>query len=296
MSRALLVSAFLAVLLGGVRAADKPNDWITPGAVPATESIVLANGVCEAVVLVKPFVRLSSFRLRGGRNHLVDFSSPNPVEKGRLLRPLYVIGARLWPTPEVAGWYKFGLVPGTAERHARQVDVSLGPDPVTGLAGRIRFALDAELPRLEVSSVLRNASAGEVRTGCWWPVAFEPGGTMESSISPGSSPPPSPDPACRIDGRRVTLDLDGPLRGDLCRYGFPGREIAVVKPDCIYRVAALDPVPGPGAAYPGDGSSAVLYRDQRTWFCEAELVGPLARLAPGEEAAFRWSLTVEPRR
>jgi len=293
---------FLGMALGSASAADV-QDWITPGNLPTVESVTLRNASCEAVIWTKPFFRLASFRLTSGQNHLVGFESPNPVVGGRLLRPLFVTGGKLWLTGVPRGDL-FGLLPGTATPFDGGVEVAIGPDPGMGLSARVRFVLDARPSRLTVTSTLRNAGSGECTAGCWWPISFEPGGRMESEALPFPEEPhfrffswhhdvPLAEPACRIDGGRIVLDLDRPLRNNLFEIGFLGREVTVTKPDCRYRFTVLDPAPAPSRTYPQEGSAVILYRDQRTLFCEAELEGPETSLAPGAQASFRFAISLE---
>ncbi len=293
---------FLGMALGSASGAEVQN-WITPGNIPAVESVTLRNPACEAVIWTKPFVRLASFRLADGRNHLVGFASPNPVADGRLLRPLFVTGGRLWLTGVPRGDL-IGLLPGTATPVDGGVEVAVGPDPGTGLSARVRFVLDARLPRLTVTSTLRNSGSSPCIAGCWWPISFEPGGQMESEALPFPEEPrfrffswhhdvPVTEPACRIDGGRIVLDLDRPLRDNLFEIGFLGREVVVAKPDCRYRFTVLDPAPDPSRTYPQEGSAVILYRDQRTLFCEAELEEPDTNLAPGAQTSFRFAVSLE---
>ena len=280
------------------------NPWIDPAYRPAIEAVTLRNAACEAVVWTKPFVRIASFRLTGGQNRLAGFDTPNPVEGPRVLRPWFVCGAKLW-LAGLPGGDRFGLLPGTATRTPHGVEIALGPDPATGLAARIRVELAEKEARLTVASLLRNAGDAERTTACWWPVSFEPGGTMSAEAlpeAPGGAPhfqswngdAPPAEPACRIEGTRVTLDLDRPMAKPLFQLGFPGREIAVAKPDGVHRLDILAPLPGPGRRYPPGGGSVIVFRDQRTGFCEAELCGPLTALAPGEETSFSFSWALDP--
>ncbi len=272
---------------------------------PVSESIALNNPACEAIVLIKPFVRLISFRLAGGRNHLVDFNSPNPKRNdGQVLRPLFVTGAKLWPSSETRDFYKFGLLEGRATQNGLEVEVRMGPDPVTGFEGTILFKLDPKEARVTITSTLRNTEKTERDTGCWWPVTFDPGGRMEAQAIPLPKEPAyafhfwsgnaSTESACVIDDGHVTLDLDQPLRRPIFKIGFLGREITVSKPDCVYRLTAIDPAPSAKQVYPDGGSAVIFYSDQRTLFCEAELTSPLAHLRPNDSTSFTFALSVEP--
>jgi len=296
-----LAGLFLVIAMVHPSASE---NWITPGTVFKTESITLRNPSCEAVILTKPFVRLISFRLANGRNHLVQFDSPNPLQNGRLLRPLFVTGAKLWPADESPDSYKFGLLPGIATQAGQNVDVHLGPDTVSGWEGRIEFTLDPVQPKLTISSTLHNAGTTKKETGCWWPVSFEPGGKMEAKaisdpaksmfhFQSGSGEIRPRDPACTIQGNQVSLDLDRPLEQPTFKVSFLGREINVIKSDCTYCLTVIHPIPEAGHSYFQNGSTAILYRDQRTWFCEAEFSSPKVLLQPGEETSFTFSIDLK---
>ena len=278
---------------------------VSEAAAPEVKSIRLTNPTCEAEISLQPFVRLISFRLKDGKSHLLSFDSPNPVINGKPSRPAFVAGAKFWFAPEVAGSSRFGMLPGTPTQNGRDVLVHLEPDPDSKLQGTIRYTLDEHLPRITISSTLCNVGPAATETGCWWPVAFEPGGRMEARILPLPVEPvfrfvlwsysaPVSDPACRISHDKVSLEMDRPFEGKpLFKVGFLSGEIAVCKPDCTYRLTALDPPPKAGQNYPHDGSPAIFYCDQRTGFCEAELSGPLARLQPGEETVFTFAISLE---
>ncbi len=268
------------------------------------ETIKIDNQVCEAVITTKPFVHLISFRMKGAKNHLLNFESPNPSANGRLLRPLFIVGAKLWYAPEVAGSSLFGKLTGDVTQNKNEVNAQLDVDPGTGLQGRIRFVLDENRPLLTITSVIRNAGTKETKTSCWWPVSFEPGGRMEAVPIP-SSPEPAfnyhfwsyggtaSEPGCKISKTNVVLDLDHPLQPPIFKIGFMAREIILTKPDCIYRLTVIDPPVDPQRQYPHGGSPVMLYCDQKTWFCEAELSGPLAQLKPQEETAFTFAISLE---
>jgi len=268
------------------------------------ETITLSNPACEAVISVRPFVHLISFRLSGGKNHLINAESPNPLHNGQPMRPFFLLGAKLWYAPEVPGSHLLGLLSGKVTNQGGDVDARLDPDPASGLQGRIHFHLDEHEPRLTIESALRNVGSAEKETSCWWPVSFEPGGRMEAAPIPLPDNPaysfhfwtyggPASDPACQIGKDKVVLDLDRPLQAPVYKIGFLGREILVIKSDCTYRLTALDPVPSPELKYSHGGSPVMLFRDQKTLFCEAELSGPLAKLKPGEETAFTFSIALE---
>ena len=93
------------------------------------ESVRLSNPACEAEISFKPFVRLISFRLKDGRNHLLNFDSPNPVINGKPSRPDFVAGAKLWYAPEVNGSARFGTLPGAPSQTGREVVVRLETRP-----------------------------------------------------------------------------------------------------------------------------------------------------------------------
>ncbi len=220
------------------------------------------------------------------------------------MRPFFLLGAKLWYAPEVPGSHLFGLLSGKVTHKGRDVDAQLDPDPVSGLQGRIHFHLDPVQPLITITSALRNAGSVDKETSCWWPVSFEPGGRMEAEPIKLPDDPtfdfhfwsyggPASDPACQIGKDFVVLDLDRPLQESVYKIGFFGREISVIKPDCTYRLTALNPVPSSQLNYPHGGSPVMLFRDQKTWFCEAELSGPLTKLHPGDETAFTFSIALE---
>ncbi len=276
------------------------------GAAPSEmDNIQLHNAACEAEISLRPFVRLISFRLKDGRSHLLNFDTPNPVINGKPSRPAFVAGAKFWYAPEVAGSSRFGLLPGTATQSGREVVVRLEPDPDAKLQGTIRYVLDEHLPRITITSTLRNVGTAATETSCWWPVAFGPGGRMEAKVMslPGepifryvlwSYSAPISDPAYRVREDTISLDLDRPFEGKPnFKIGFLSGEIAVFKSDCTYRLTALDPRPEAARHYPHGDSPVILYCDRRTGFCEAELSGPLATLQPGEETSFTFAIGLE---
>lgn len=275
-----------------------------PNSTMKIETIKISNAACEAEITTKPFVHLISFRLLGAKNHLLNFQSPNPVANGHAMRPLFIVGAKLWYAPEVANSHQFGLLDGEVTQHQNEVNAQLKMDPVTGLQGRIRFSLDESRAQMTITSVIRNVGTKDVETSCWWPVSFEPGGQMAAVPIPAPTEPvfnyhfwsyggPVSQPACKIEKDKVTLDLDHPMQGPLFKIGFMSREITLAKPDCVYRLTTLDPPVDPLRSYPHGGSPVMLYSDQRTWFCEAELSGPLVNLHPQEETSFTFSISLE---
>jgi hypothetical protein len=284
----------------------KGNDMqVAAVAAMKIETVTIRNPVCEAVITSKPFVHLISFRLLGEKNHLLNFETPNPVANGHLLRPLFIVGAKLWYAPEVIGSAGFGLLAAAKiNEKANEVDVVLTPDPNSGLQGNIRFVLDEHEPRLTITSVLRNGGAKARETSCWWPVSFEPGGRMEAEVIPSPAEPAfsyhfwsyggtASESACRISKTKVVLNLDQPLQHPIFKIGFIGKEIVLTKPDCVYRMTALAPDVDPRVTYPHGGSPVMLYCDQRSGFCEAELSGPLVKLQPQDETSFTFSISLE---
>ena len=209
---------------------------MTVAAALEPELVHLANPACEADISIKPFVRLISFRLAGGRSHLLNYESPNPLINGKPSRPTFVAGAKFWYAPEVAGSHLFGMLAGVPTQTERSVQVQLDPDPGSKLQGTIRYVLDERLPRLTISSTLRNVGTAVTETSCWWPVAFEPGGRMEADVIPLPTEPffrflfwsygaPPSEPACRIgQGRSASIWI---IRSNKSRFSksvfFPGR-------------------------------------------------------------------------
>ena len=294
---------FQKCLLGMIGLMALPCLPVTDASEPSPmkpETITLSNPACEAVICVKPFVHLISFRFIGGKNHLLNFETPNPGD----LRPQFIVGAKLWYAPEVSGSHLFGLLSGSITRNGGDLNAQLDPDPGSGLQGRIHFHLDEHEPRITITSVLQNVGTVEKETSCWWPVSFEPGGRMEAVPMPMPAEPafnfhfwsyggPPTEPACQITKTKVVLDLDRRLQESIYKIGFMGKEILLTKDDCAYRVTALDPVPSPKRTYPHGGSPVMLYCDQKTGFCEAEVSGPLKKLGPNEETSFTFSIVLE---
>ena len=300
--RAAVIWAMIFMATLGLLPADAMDG--APTSTMKIETLKLSNSTCEAIILTKPFVHLIGFRFLDGKNHLLNFDSPNPVRDGKPMRPLFIVGAKLWYAPEVAESHLFGILSGNITQGEREIDAKLDPDPISGLQGTIRFTLDKDQPRLTITSTLRNVGNAEKETSCWWPVSFEPGGSMEADVIPCPTEPTfsfhywsyggtASEPACKVTADKVTLDLDRPLEKSIFKIGFLGREIVVNKPDCAYRLTTLTPLPGPQHAYPHGGSPVMLYSDQKTWFCEAELSGPLVKLHPHEETSYTFSITLE---
>jgi len=292
------------LLMIALSESSKATD-VTSDSAMKIETIKISNHVCEAEITVKPFVHLLGFRLLGAKNHLLNIESPNPSKNGHSMRPLFIVGAKLWYAPEVAGSHLFGLLTGEVTQKGREVDVNLDRDPGSRLQGRIRFVLDETKPQLKIISVLRNEGASARETSCWWPVSFEPGGRMEAAPIPSPSEPAfnyhfwsysgtASEPGCKITKTNVVLDLDRPPEAPIFKIGFLGREIILIKPDCVYRMTILDPPVDPARNYPHGGSPVMLYCDQKTWFCEAELSGPLIKLQPQEETSFIFTISLEP--
>ncbi len=268
------------------------------------KSIKIGNDVCEAEITVEPFVHLLGFHFLGAKNHLLNFETPNPVEKGRAIRPYFIVGGKLWYAPEVSDSHKFAMLAGAVQQNGRKVDANLDPDPLSGLQARIVFVLDDHRPLLTITSTIKN-SGGTVReASCWWPVSFEPGGKLESVPIPAPTDPAysyhfwsyggaASEPACKIDKNLVTLNMDGPLQKPIFKIGFIASEIVLTKPDCVFRLTAVNPPVDPGRKYPHGGSPVMLYCDQRSGFCEAELSGPLVELQPGGETTFIFTIGLE---
>jgi hypothetical protein len=275
------------------QATEQPN--------PRLAQITIKNPSCEAIVLLRPFVRLDSFRLTGCKNYLITARSPNPVVNGHALRPPFIIGAKLWYAPETPGSHLFGLLPGNATENGNKVQVATPPDPLSHLQAKIQFDLDASLPLITITSTILNVGDNARFVSPWWPVSFEEGGQMDSHLIPFGNEPtyrfsswsysaPISDPACHISRDHVTLDLNRPLSEPIFKIGFLSDEIEVAKGDCTYHLTVIDPRPSPLLTYPHGGSSSILFRDQRTWFCEAELLGPLVRLTPGQSTSFTFTI------
>jgi hypothetical protein len=271
-------------------------------AMPAKiETIQIQNDVCEAEITVQPFVHLLSFRFRGAKNDLLNFTTPNPIAPGHPKRPEFIVGAKLWYAPEIADSHRFGLLTGAVTHTVRDVNAQLDPDPISGLQGTIHLQLDDHEAKLTITSTLKNVGVAEKETSCWWPVSFEPGGWMESVPIPAFTEPhynyhfwsyggTASEPACRIEKDRVVLDVDRPMNPPLFKIGFVAREIVVHKPDCVFRITAIDPPVDPARKYPHGDSPVMLYSDQKTGFMEAELSGPLVALKPGDQTAFTFTI------
>ena len=268
------------------------------------ETIKIRNAMAEAEITVKPFVHLLGFRFIDGKNHLLNYTTPNPTQDGHPIRPLFIVGAKLWYAPEVNSSHLFGMLSGQITRDQNEVAAKLEVDPVSHLQGRIRFVLDEKAPRLTISSALRNVGSKPILTGCWWPVSFETGGTMETTPLKSATEPAftyhfwSFDDAgssaiCQITPEGIKLDLDHAMSAPLFKAGCISREVVVRKSDTVYRLTALDPPVDPAGFYPHGGSPVMLYRDGRTDFCEAELSGPLKTLEPGSETTFTFSIQLE---
>ena len=268
------------------------------------ETIKLKNPVCEAEITTKPFVHLLAFRFLGAKNHLLNFDTPDPLRNGKLIRPLFIVGAKLWYAPEVAGSSRFGMLTGDITQKRNEVDVILNPDPETGLQGKIQFVLDENKPLLTISSAITNVGKSARETSCWWPVSFEPGGQMESEPIPSPTDPAysyhfwsyggtASEPACKIEKGRVEMDWDRTLNPPLFKIGFIGREIVVTKPDCLFRLTAIDPPVDVEGRYPHGNSPVMLYCDQKSGFCEAELSGPLAMLQPNQATSLTFTIALE---
>ena len=268
------------------------------------ETVKISNEVCEAEITTKPFVHLLGFRFLGAKNHLLNFDTPNPLKNGKPVRPLFIVGAKLWYAPEIPGSAGFGMLTGDVTQKRYEVDANLKPDPASNLQGSIRFVLDENGAQLTISSVITNVGETARETSCWWPVSFEPGGKMEAVPIPSPTEPSfsyhfwsyggtASEPACKIDKDLVTLDLGRPLNPPIFKIGFVSREIVVTKSDCVFRLTAIDPSVNVKNTYPHGNSPVMLYCDQRSGFCEAELSGPLVMLQPGQAKAFTFTIALE---
>ena len=268
------------------------------------ETIKIRNSVCEAEITTEPFVHLLAFRFLGAKNHLLNFDTPNPLKNGKPVRPLFIVGAKLWYAPEVPGSARFGMLTGAITRKKNEVDVELKPDPDTALQGKIQFVLDEDKAELTIRSSITNVGKSARETSCWWPVSFEPGGKMEAAPIPSPTDPAfsyhfwsyagtAAEPACKIEKDRVELDLDRTLNPPIFKIGFIGREIVLTKPDCVFRLTAIDPPVDAQGRYPHGNSPVMLYCDQKSGFCEAELSGPLAMLQPGQVTEFAFTIALK---
>jgi hypothetical protein len=268
------------------------------------ETIKIRNEVCEAEITTEPFVHLLGLRFLGAKNHLLNYETPNPLKNGKPIRPLFIVGAKLWYAPEITGSAKFGMLTGDITQKRNEVDVKLKPDPDSGLQGQIQFVLDEHRAELTISSSITNVGKAARETSCWWPVSFEPGGKMEAVPIPSPTEPifsyhfwsyggTASEPACKIEKDRVQLDLDRTLNPPIFKIGFIGREIVLRKPDCIFRLTAIDPPVDAQGRYPHGNSPVMLYCDQRSGFCEAELSGPLAVLQPDQATSLTFKIALD---
>lgn len=275
----------------------------------------VANGLVEARVVTEVGPRILELRRVGGENlfHVRE------DELGGRHEPVWRArgGWRLWVAPERHDTtYALDNAPCEVTRDETQGCVSLRvlapPQPAAGIRKELSITIDAGLPRLRIESRIRNVGGEPVTYAPWTIAALRPGGRAFVPLDVGSptafdairrlilwSYTRIDDPRYRLGDRLVEIDHAAVERlpprpaviassgegaaqrgADESKIGVDTAEGwgAYLLDGTLY-VKHAEVAPGPRV----DGGATVEVYSSRE-FIELENLGPLATLAPEEEA------------
>lgn len=312
----------LAVLALALTAASAQAEAMKTQAAPAIvredyrgwpDTYRLRNGQVEAAVLTAVGPRIIEFKAAGGKN----LFHVRAAEAGGHGEPDWVFrgGWRLWVAPERR---ETTYVPDNSPCRAEVVaDTTLRvtgpPQPEAGIQKTIEVSLDPHEPRLHLVSRIRNIAGRPLSYAAWSLSVMRPGGRAFVPLDAGPldafdatrrlilwSYTKMADPRYRFGDRLVQVDTTriepAPAgqtgrRDDESKIGVDSAQgwVGYLIDGTLYLKRFAHDRSG---QYPDGGSTIEIYSSAE--FLEAEALGPMTTVKPGEEIVFSedwWAFT-----
>jgi len=252
------------------------------------QGLWLRTGVAEAFVALEPVFRILALRSPGGSSLLADSASEQCGLRLAFMEP-----------EQTSESFRVGEQPARIiERAEARVRVRLAR--ACGLRYEAAISLEPGRPVLRLDCRLVNVGTRYRRVACWSLLSFRRDGAIlvpfgDASDAPSRFVRPSwtewPQPGLAFGEKALLASLGGAMRGDFLKVGVitePGWGAFLRSTEALVSHAPFDPA----ASYPEGGANVTFFesRERNPGWAECECVGPLRRLAPGEETRFSESL------
>jgi len=263
----------------------------------------LSNGVIDLVVLTEVGPRVAFFGSSGGANQLHEIAEQSGLTSGGEFR-IYG-GHRLWVSPEVERTYYPDNHPVTVAVGSPSVLFTAQPEddpPGTGLRKQIEIALEPGAAHATLVHRIRNGFQQATELSPWAITVMAGGGKAilplpsRAPFSPQSLLPTGglvlwsytdlADPRWTIGTKYLQLRQQASSA-----FRFPEQMGGIYSPlgwAAYFREGQLFVKRAevvPGAIYPDFGCNLEVFTDPHS--LEVETLGPLVKLAPGEEVVHR---------